>query len=78
MARIEGDETTVALRQGRVLVREAPARTRSRARPDPRAPPAVFGGYARMELGQDKAKSIPAIPKMLAQIRVATLIGCPF
>jgi hypothetical protein len=40
--------------------------------------PKVFGGYARMELGQDKAKRVPAVVKMLAQIRVATLIGCPF
>ena len=40
--------------------------------------PRVFGGYARMELGLDKAKLVPITVKELAQVRVATLIGCPF
>jgi hypothetical protein len=40
--------------------------------------PKVFGGYARMELGQDKAKSVPFAVKALASIRVATRVGCPF
>ena len=40
--------------------------------------PHVFSGYARMELGQDKAKRVPFAVKALAQIRVAMRIGCPF
>jgi hypothetical protein len=40
--------------------------------------PPVFSGYARMELGQDKAKLVPFVVKALASIRVATRIGCPF
>jgi hypothetical protein len=38
----------------------------------------LFSGYARMEMGQDKAKSVPFGLKALASIRVATRIGCPF
>jgi hypothetical protein len=40
--------------------------------------PAVFGGYARMEMGQDKARRVPFAPKALAQILVAMRVGCPF
>jgi hypothetical protein len=38
----------------------------------------IFGGYARMELAQDRAKQLPAVLKGLVGIRAATLIGCPF
>jgi hypothetical protein len=40
--------------------------------------PKIFGGMARMELAQDKAKRIPFEVKAIAQIRIATRIGCPF
>jgi hypothetical protein len=31
-----------------------------------------------MELAQEKAKKVSGVIKILAQVRVATLIGCPF
>jgi hypothetical protein len=40
--------------------------------------PKVFGGLARMEMAQDKAKRVPFDVKTLASIRVAMRIGCPF
>jgi hypothetical protein len=38
----------------------------------------IFGGLAKMELAQDKAKRVPFEVKALASIRVAMRIGCPF
>ena len=38
----------------------------------------ILKGYGLMELAQDKAKKVSGAIKILAQIRVATLIGCPF
>ena len=61
MARIDGDETTVALRQGRVLVREAPARTRSRARSGSTRSIRPCSAGTPHGARQDKAKSVPAI-----------------
>jgi hypothetical protein len=40
--------------------------------------PQLFGGMARMELAQDKAKRVPFEVKAIAEIRIATRIGCPF
>jgi hypothetical protein len=33
---------------------------------------------AAMEMGQEAARSVEASLKMLAQIKVAMLVGCPF
>ncbi len=38
----------------------------------------MLRGYALMELAQEGARRVPADLKMLAQVRVATRIGCPF
>ncbi|MBL4634480.1 MAG: hypothetical protein JKY56_11445 [Kofleriaceae bacterium] len=38
----------------------------------------VFRGLVLMEQAQAKARHLPASLKDLVQIRVATLIGCPF
>ncbi len=40
--------------------------------------PAVLRGYALMESAQESASSAPKHLKVLAQIRVATRVGCPF
>ena len=40
--------------------------------------PRIFSGYGRMELAQQRANKVPAHIKSLAQIRVATRVGCPF
>ena len=40
--------------------------------------PANLRGYAFMEAGQEGAGAVPAGLKKLAQVRVATRIGCPF
>ncbi len=40
--------------------------------------PRLLRGYAHMELAQEKARRVPATVKLLAQIRVATRVGCPF
>ncbi len=40
--------------------------------------PKLFGGMAAMEMAQDKAHDVDTVVKSLVQIRVATLIGCPF
>ncbi len=58
----------VKRRLGRV---PEPVRIHARHRP-------LFDGYARMEMGQDKARRVPAALKALAGLRAATLIGCPF
>lgn len=79
MARITGVErpgisfaaiifATVKRRLGRVV---APLRIHA-------LNPAVFRGYAFMESGQDGASTVPRQLKKLAQIRVATRIGCVF
>ena len=40
--------------------------------------PRVFMSHARMEMAQMKARRAPARIVKLAQVRAATLIGCPF
>ena len=35
-------------------------------------------GYGQMEMAQEKASGVSERVKILAQVRVATLIGCPF
>lgn len=40
--------------------------------------PRLLRAVAHMELGQLAAKSVDARLKMLAQIKVALIIGCPF
>ena len=35
-------------------------------------------GYGQMEMAQEKADKIPSELKLLAQIRVAMRVGCPF
>ena len=40
--------------------------------------PAIFRGYAFMESAQEGARTVPKGLKVLAQLRVATRIGCPF
>ena len=38
----------------------------------------ILMGYGQMETAQEKAVSVPATVKALAQIRIAMRIGCPF
>ena len=38
----------------------------------------ILMGMGAMELAQEKAVSVESPLKLLAQIKVATLIGCPF
>ena len=38
----------------------------------------ILRGYILMEHAQEGAKTVPSHIKLLAQIRTATLIGCPF
>jgi len=38
----------------------------------------IFWGYLQMELSQMSSKLVDARLKGLAQLRVATLVGCPF
>jgi hypothetical protein len=40
--------------------------------------PRIFWGYLQMEQSQMGAKSVDAKLKGLAELRVATLVGCPF
>jgi hypothetical protein len=40
--------------------------------------PRLLRAMAWMEMGQEAARSVPAPLKMLAQVKVAMLIGCPF
>jgi hypothetical protein len=40
--------------------------------------PRLLKAYAQMELGQGAAASVPASLKALAEVKTATLIGCPF
>ena len=35
-------------------------------------------GYGQMEMAQEKATTVPVALKSLAQLKVATRIGCPF
>ena len=39
---------------------------------------AILWGYGQMELAQEKAKKVSHAIKMLADLRIATLVGCPF
>ena len=38
----------------------------------------ILKGYAHMELAQEKAKQTSHTIKKLADLRIATLVGCPF
>jgi len=40
--------------------------------------PKIFWGYIQMEQSQASSKLIDAKLKGLAELRVATLVGCPF
>ncbi len=40
--------------------------------------PRILRAMAGMEMGQEAAKSVPVGLKMLAQVKVAMMIGCPF
>jgi hypothetical protein len=40
--------------------------------------PRLLKAYGQMEMGQEAATSVPASLKVLASIKAATLIGCPF
>lgn len=40
--------------------------------------PRLLRAQAHMELGQEAAKSVPVSLKMLVQVKVAMMIGCPF
>lgn len=40
--------------------------------------PRLLRAYGQMEMGQEAATSVPAHLKALADIKTATLIGCPF
>ncbi len=40
--------------------------------------PTILRGYAFMESAQQSASTVPQHPKVLAQLRVATRVGCPF
>lgn len=40
--------------------------------------PRLSWATGQMELGQEAARSVPAALKMLACVRAATLIGCPY
>ena len=38
----------------------------------------ILKGYSLMEMAQEKAKRVSGAIKILDQVRVATIIGCPF
>ncbi|HVH70663.1 MAG TPA: hypothetical protein VNB49_06080 [Candidatus Dormibacteraeota bacterium] len=38
----------------------------------------LLWGYAQMELALDRSRLVESALKNLAQLRVATLVGCPF
>jgi 4-carboxymuconolactone decarboxylase len=40
--------------------------------------PRLLKAYGQMEIGQAAATSVPAPLKALADLKAATLIGCPF
>jgi len=40
--------------------------------------PRLLRALAHMELGQEAATTVPSKLKLLAQVKVAILIGCPF
>ncbi len=40
--------------------------------------PRLLRAYGQMEMGQEAATSVPAPVKALADVKAATLIGCPF
>jgi 4-carboxymuconolactone decarboxylase len=40
--------------------------------------PRLLKAYGQMEMGQAAASTVPAALKALAEIKAATLIGCPF
>lgn len=40
--------------------------------------PRIFRAYMQMEVGQQAARSVDRALKALVQVKVASLIGCPF
>ena len=38
----------------------------------------ILRGYGLMEQAQESAREVPHSIKMLTDLRIATLIGCPF
>jgi len=80
MARLDG----VSPRRAGLLVRVAYALARRAVGkvPEPMTilahHPRLLRGFAHMELAQKAAHGVPAPLKILAQIRVAMRIGCPF
>ena len=40
--------------------------------------PRLLRAVGAMEMGQEAARSVDPVLKILAEIKVATLIGCPF
>ncbi len=40
--------------------------------------PRLLRAYGHMEMGQEAATTVPSQLKMLAQVKVAMQIGCPF
>ncbi len=38
----------------------------------------ILKGYSLMEMAQEKSKKVSGAIKILSQVRVATIIGCPF
>ncbi len=79
MARLTGVEKTLASTTAVIfrVVRKKlgrvprPLRIHALSKPNLR-------GYAMMEGAQEAARAVPAHVKKLAQIRVATRVGCPF
>ncbi|MBI1941766.1 MAG: hypothetical protein HYS33_09705 [Acidobacteria bacterium] len=80
MGRVEG----VPEHKAPLLVRLAYwyARRRLRQVPEPMTvlahQPRIFRGYVWFELGLDRSRLVKASLKSLVQLKVATLIGCPF
>jgi len=80
MARIEG----VAPKRANAFVRFAywMARKQFKKVPEPMTVMAhsgpVFGAYTLFEALLPNAKSLPPVAAALAEIRTATLVGCPF
>lgn len=40
--------------------------------------PRLLKGFGMMEMAQDSARSIPAPLKVMASVKAAMLVGCPF
>lgn len=79
MARLKGVEekppllARVAFFMARRALGRVPRPLRIRA-----LAPHVLTGYGQMETAQGKSRSVPLHLVKLAQVRVATRVGCPF